>query len=99
MGDEKERRVAIIDSLSKNKVILDFEDKNALSKWGQISGISTIGVFGAIFIPFGLMVAKNISREQKLKYLRIGFGIQLLVSTVFIFSSYKLSNIISSFDK
>jgi len=79
--------------------ILDYEDKSNLSKWGQISGMSTLLVFGSLFLPVALLFMRQTPREQKIKYLRYGIIAQLGLGSIFLYSSYRTSNILDQIDK
>lgn len=79
MGDKNERMSEIIKTLQQDTSFLDSKDKESFYTWGRLSKIGTIGVFGTMLIPIGLLLSKKFSREQKAMYLRYGVLVQALV--------------------
>ena len=99
MGSAKERQSALVKILDKDTAMLGMDDRKALGKWGSISGASTFGALWAILFPFAIVSMKNIEREAKIKYLKVGMGVQFVIGFSFLYSSYKVTQVLEDIDK
>lgn len=94
LGSDQERKRAVMDAVSRDSSILNYQDKADLAKWGNISGLGTIGVFTTLFLPVALLMMKKTPKETKLRYLRIGMIAQLFTGGIFLYSSYQVSRVV-----
>ena len=99
MGSTKERQTAIVKILDKDRSMINMDDKRDLSTWGTISGGSTFAALWAILFPFAIISMKNLEREVKVKYLKIGMGVQFLIGMTFVYSSYKVTQVLETIDR
>ena len=97
-GSDQDRKTAILEIIQKDSTILDIQDRDQIYKWGQYSGLASVGIIATIFLPLILMVTKSIPRAKKLVYLRYGIVAQLSSGAIFLYSSNRMGNLVRNID-
>jgi hypothetical protein len=88
-----------LNTIGSDPSVIDPDERSELTKWGGMNQLSMMGIFATIFLPAGLLLAKTMERQKKLMYLKYGMGFQVVVGSIFLFSSFKLSNLVKDLDE
>lgn len=97
-GNEYDRRRQILSCIGRDPSVIDPDERSALTKYGGMNQFAMLGIFGTIFLPAGLLLAKTMEKERKLRILKYGMGFQAVVGGVFLYSSFKLSTLVKGLD-